>query len=232
MARRLLLIDLGDRSVRALRRDLLGEGYAVDYAFGIEHAQNFAAMGLYNAIIIATTSATRLIDSVKSLSVPAETNVMPIIGICDLTADDEICAIAAGLSHNIDTTAAFAETLARLRSLLHIAEGFPQHFRIRDLGIDPIRRKASRAGVSLCLRPTDFDTLLFLAERADHLVTHAELHHRLWPSQAFSKNRIAVQMHKVRRAIRDGRQAPLLHTVRDSGYLLSQHRPEQLFGRA
>lgn len=85
---------------------------------------------------------------------------------------------------------------------------------------------------SLNLRPAEFDVLLFLAGRADQLVTHDELHNWLWPTREFSKSRLAVQMHKVRRAIREQRQAPLVHTIRDRGYLLSPRRPNQRFNQA
>lgn len=228
MPRSLLMVGAAERFTR-LRRGFMGEGYKVDVACSLDNALHLAAMSAYNAVIIMASSAELLIACVQALVLLMPDGAVPLLAISDLPTDDEIRTLTSGLSCCIESTATFAAVLACLRSLLQIVEGFPQHFRICDLGIDPIRRKASRAGVPLQLCPIDFDALLYLAERADQLVTHGDLHRRLWPSQAFSKNRIAVQMHKVRRAIRDGRQAPLLHTVRDCGYLLSQYRPEKLF---
>ncbi len=231
MPRSVLLVELGERPSRLMRRSFLDEGFKVDSAVGIEHAQNLAAMSRYDGVIAFPGAVLRLIGCVRALRDNLQHGPTPIVALADLTAADEILALDAGASLCLPAATPFAELLARLRALLQIAEGFPQHYRISDLGIDPIRRRASRGGIPLRLRPVDFDTLLFLAERADRLVTHDELHRRLWPSHDFSKNRIAVQMHKVRRAILDGRQAPLLHTVRDCGYLLSPRRPDRHINR-
>ncbi|MDE2112243.1 MAG: response regulator transcription factor [Alphaproteobacteria bacterium] len=230
--RNLLLVELSERPSRSLRRDFRSEGFKADSAFGLEHTQNLAAMGNYNSVVLSGTSAQQLIKCLSIWPRDIDDNAMPVVCIADLTTDEEICVLNAGAAACLPTTTPFLEVLIRLRALLHIVEGFPQDYRIRELGIDPIRRKASRSGVPLTLRPAEFDTLLFLAERVGQLVTHVEIHDWLWPSRKFSRGRVAVQMHKVRRAIRDGRQTQLLHTVRDRGYLLSPRRPNRRLNSA
>lgn len=227
MPRSVLLVELGECPSRLMRRSFLDEGFKVDSAVGIEHAQNLTAMYRYNGVVAFPGAMPRLVGCVRALRDNLQHGPAPIIALADLTSADEILALDAGASLCLPATTPFAELLARLRALLQIAEGFPQHYRVNDLGIDPIERRASRGGVPLTLRPVDFDALLFMVEHVGQLVTHDALHHRLWPTHGFSKNRIAVQMHKVRRAILDGRRAPLLHTVRDCGYLLSPRRPDQ-----
>jgi DNA-binding winged helix-turn-helix (wHTH) protein len=89
-----------------------------------------------------------------------------------------------------------------------------------------VQRRASRGGTPLQLRSGEFDALLALAECQGRPISHEDLHRHLWPDRAFSKKRVALCIHHLRRAIGDDRRNPILHTLYDQGYVLAARRPE------
>ena len=227
MSRCLLFVELGARASRALRRGFAAEGFRIDSALGVRHAQAMAAMRRYDARILFSETVELLARYPLRSDIDVNADKTPLICVADLTEDDEVRLLNAGASLCVPPAIPFAEMLARLRALIDIAEGFPRHYRISDLGIDPVARRASRAGVPLSLRPREFDLLIYLAERAGRPVSGEELHHAFWPRRTFSGVRIAVQIHNLRCAIGKARQAPLLHTIRPDGYVLSGAPPRR-----
>ena len=228
MSRCLLFVELGARAPRALRRGFAAEGFRIDTALGVRHAQAMAAMRRYDARILFSETPELLTRCLQHGAVDIDADKTPLICVADLTEGDEVHFLDAGASLCVSPMIPLAEMLARLRALIDIAEGFPRHYRIGDLGIDPVARRASRAGAPLSLRPREFDLLIYFAERAGKAVSGDELHHAFWPRRTFSGVRIAVQIHNLRCAIGKPRQAPLLHTMRPDGYVLSGTPPGRL----
>ncbi len=201
--------------------DRRSQGFKVDTASGVEHAQNMAAMRGYSGILLFANSTDLLARCTRALARALTSGPIPLLGVADISEREQIEFFEAGGSYCLSAAVPFGEMLAQLRALFDVAEGFPVHYRISDLGIDPVARRASRAGRPLRLRPMEFDLLVYLAERSDRAVSWQELHHAFWSRRDFSSCRIAVQMHNLRRAIDAKRQASLLHTLRSGGYMLS-----------
>ncbi len=227
MPRSLLFVELGARPARELRRGFAAEGFKIDTATGAHHAQNMAAMRRYDAKILFGDDPVVLRRCLERNVRDLAGERIPLIAVADLGEDAEVQLLEAGASQCISPEIPFAQMLAQLRALVDIAEGFPQHYRIHDLGIDPVARRASRGGMPLSLRPREFDLLIYLAERTGKAVSGEELHRVFWPRRPFSRTRIAVQVHNLRYAIGKVRQAPLLHTIRPEGYVLSAMPPRR-----
>ncbi|MBU6444018.1 MAG: response regulator transcription factor [Alphaproteobacteria bacterium] len=228
MPRSLLFVELGAKPARELRRGFAAEGFKIDTATGAHHAKNMVAMRRYDAEVLFGDGFVMLQRCLERHGRDIANAGVPLIAVASLTEDEEVRLLDAGASLCVSPEVSFAEALSRLRALIEIAEGFPRHYRIRDLGIDPVARRASRGGVALNLRPREFDLLVYLAERTGETVSGAELHSAFWSSQPFSRTRVAVQVHNLRRAIGKTRQAPLLHTVRPDGYVLCATPPARL----
>jgi DNA-binding response OmpR family regulator len=118
-----------------------------------------------------------------------------------------------------------------LRAILLRCAGFPVHYRVGPLGIDPVARRASLSGTPIPLRSAEFDILLCLAEQANRPVRPTEIHARLWPDLSASDNRLAVHIHKLRSRIAINPRQPLLHTVRGIGYMLSAESGRSITAR-
>jgi len=221
MRRSLLFVELGTKTARELRRGFAAEGFKVDTASGAVHAQNMAAMRGYSGVILFANSSDLLTPCTRALARALTSGLIPLLGVANISEREQIEFFEGGGAYCLPAAAPFGEMLAQLRALFDVAEGFPVHYRISDLGIDPVARRASRAGRPLSLRPMEFDLLVYLAERSDQAVSWQELHCAFWSRRDFSSRRIAVQMHNLRRAIDVKRQASLLHTLRNDGYMLS-----------
>lgn len=225
MARGLLLLELDAPVVRDLKRGLVAEGFRVDTAIGAAHAQDLAAMRRYDGKLLFGTDCLALESSIVRHCRDMAGAEIPLIAITNATEAEEVRLLSAGAACCLSPQTPFPELLSRLRALIDIAEGFPRHYRILDLGIDPVTRRASRAGVPLSIRPREFDLLIYFVERIGKPVSPEELHRVFWPDRSPSRSRIAVQIHNLRRAIGQPENPPLLHTLAGDGYMFSASPP-------
>ena len=221
MARTLLLVSLENAEINEYRHGFAAEGFSVACAYQADHAEAMAVMHSYNAILIFSPSAEPIRLLVSHLS---ESDWFHPVVMCITTVDtkDEINLLERGAVACRAWGISFAELLAQTRALLNRVQGYPRHYRVADLGIDPIARKASRQGIPLALRPVEFDLLLRLAETKGEVVSKESLIASLWPSGNGSPNHLAVHVRNLRTALGGQRQPRLIHTVRNLGYVLCQ----------
>ncbi len=80
----------------------------------------------------------------------------------------------------------------------------PGHYRFGSFTLDARERRLLRDGVAIPLKPRAFDTLLYLVERAGHLVTKEELIASLWPDAVVEESNLAKNVWLIRRALGGG----------------------------
>lgn len=223
MARSLLLIAEAGASLRRCRNCLTAEGFRVDSASGWSHGVELLAMRDYDGVVLAAGTGAQMMAALNALR-PSLIRALPLLCLVDVSIVEEIALLAAGASLCLSYAEDMVLVLAQLRALFAIVEGFPPHHRVGDLGIDPVARRASRSGAPLALRRKEFELLLLLAERAGQVVPAEALHAQVWPQHSFCPRRVALQMHKLRRALGRRERTPLLHTIRGRGYVLASER--------
>ena len=96
--------------------------------------------------------------------------------------------------------------------------------RVADLELDLITRHvARRGGTELSLLPTEFKLLEFLMRHAGQVLTRAMIFETVWGFHFDpGTNLIDVHIGRLRKKIDAAGHAPLIHTVRGSGYSLAQ----------
>ena len=223
MARTLLLVSLENAEMSEYQQGFIAEGFGVACTYQADHAEAMAAMHNYSAILIFSPSAEPIGELVSHLS---ESGWFHPVMICISTIDTrhEIDLLERGAVACRARDVSFAELLAQVRALLNRVQGYPQHYRVADLGVDPVARRASRQGIPLTLRPIEFDLLLHLAEMKGEVVSKESLIASLWPRGDGSPNRLASHVRHLRAALKGHRQPRLLHTVRNEGYRLCEPR--------
>jgi len=77
----------------------------------------------------------------------------------------------------------------------------PRLYRFGSFTLDARERRLLREGVAIPLKPRAFDTLLYLVERAGHLVTKEELIASLWPDAVVEESNLAKNVWLIRRAL-------------------------------
>lgn len=98
---------------------------------------------------------------------------------------------------------------------------------VQDVQVDPVERRAWRAGVELALSRKEFDLLHALISRAGEVVTRAELMREVWETDFWtSAKTIDVHLGWLRRKLgEDSRHPVLITTVRGQGLRFETARP-------
>ena len=146
-----------------------------------------------------------------------------------LTARDSVRDRVKGLELGADDYLvkpfAFAELLARVRSILRRApQRQAEHLGIDDLEIDMRRHKATRSGVPLHLTPKEFLLLAHLVRSAGEVVSRAEIAEQVWDiGFKTDTNVVDVVVRRLRAKVDDPFKTKLIHTIRGVGYVLKAH---------
>ena len=149
-----------------------------------------------------------------------------------LTARDSVADRVKGLEMGADDYLvkpfAFAELLARIRTLLRRGTGAVSADRIQvaDLVLDLARRRASRGGQKIPLTSKEFSLLELLARRRGEVLPRSLIASQVWDMNFDSDtNVIDVAIRRLRAKIDDNFEPKLIHTVRGMGYVLED--PEE-----
>jgi DNA-binding response OmpR family regulator len=94
---------------------------------------------------------------------------------------------------------------------------------VGPLSIDPSRGRVTVAGKPVRLSPTEFEVLYFLAEHRGTAINQETLLREVWGESHVGRgNVVDVCIHRLRRRLQvDPSAARLIHTVKGSGYMLT-----------
>lgn len=220
----LLLVEDDVKLLRALRRGLEREGYAVDVAETGDAALARARAGDYDAVVLDVMLPVQDGFAVCEELRRSE-NWVPVLM---LTARDHVKDRIRGLDAGADDYLVkpfdFGELLARLRALMRRepADRPLRPVEVGDLRVDPARYLVTRAGREVELTPREFDLLYFLAARAGEVVPRAELLEHVWhDTDEGSTNVVDVYVGYLRRKLeRPFRRQRLIRTIRGVGFML------------
>ncbi|MFY9640717.1 MAG: response regulator transcription factor [Rhodomicrobium sp.] len=135
---------------------------------------------------------------------------------------DRIAGLHAGGDDYIAKPFSFLELLARLDAVMRRKEGAPDTIlRVGDLEMNLISRTVQRSGAEIVLQPREFRLLEFLMRHAGQTVTRTMLLEGVWKYRFEPETKVIdVQVSRLRQKIDREFDAPLIHTVRGSGYCI------------
>ena len=137
--------------------------------------------------------------------------------------DDRVKGLELGADDYLVKPFAFAELLARVRTLLRrgTRAAATEFLRAADLELDLMRRRVTRAGKRIDLTAKEFALLELLLRRQGEVLPRSLIASQVWDMNFDSDtNVIEVAMRRLRVKLDDNFEPKLIRTVRGMGYVL------------
>jgi two-component system KDP operon response regulator KdpE len=185
---KILLIGDEPNILRTLRRNLVGRGYEVSIALDDQETYEIASQIKPDLFILNLDFTSVDADGLEICANIHQRSSSPIIVLSSIGSEDmKIKALDLGADDYLVLPFSMEEFLARVRSALRrwtkfkSGEKDPGHFILNgDLVINTDSRQVTVRGEPVRLTPTEYQILLYLAERAGKVVTHRDLLQAVW----------------------------------------------------
>ena len=205
---------LADRIAEGLR----DQGMAVDIAYDGEAAMELTAFTAYDVIVLDRDLPRVHGDAVCASLVAGPATARILMLTAAAAVDDRVDGLNLGADDYLPKPFAFAELVARIRSLARRSPSCPPVVVCGDLAVDLVRRRVSRGGQPVTLTRKEFGVLEVLLAADGGVVSAEELLEKVWDEHAdpFS-NTVSVTVSRLRRKLG---HPPQIETVIGTGYRL------------
>ena len=226
---RILVVE-DDRDVAGfVVKGLKEAGHVVEHTPNGRDGLFMAASEAFDAIVLdrmlpGGVDGLRLLETLRS-----QGNTTPVLFLSAMAqVDDRVRGLKAGGDDYMTKPFAFAELLARVEALTRRgkSEGPVTKLVVADLEMDLLSRGVKRAGQKVDLQPREFRLLEFLMRHAGQVVTRTMLLEGVWDYHFDPQtNVIDVHVSRLRQKVDKPFPTPLIHTVRNAGYMLRGEAP-------
>ncbi|MBM42132.1 MAG: DNA-binding response regulator [Acidobacteria bacterium] len=223
---RLLVVEDEEKVASALRTGLERDGYEVVVEGTGEDACFRLGKEGFDAVVLDLNLPGW--DGLEVLTTMRQQGLdVPVLVLTARDSlDDRVVGLDAGADDYLVKPFAFAELLARIRSVARRGRpAEPEQITVETLSIDHATRRVERAGHTLDLTAKEFDLLHYLALHARQVVSRDTLAREVWRETARSTtldNVIDVHISRLRRKIDEGQPVKLIQTVRGVGFVLRE----------
>jgi len=206
-----------------LRQGLTEAGFVVDLARSGLDGHHLAMTEVYDLIILDVmlpdVEGWRILQSLREAG-----HSVPVLFLTARdSVDDRVKGLELGADDYLVKPFAFAELLARVRTLLRrgTTPASETTLKAADLELDLLRRRVTRGGRRIQLTAKEFALLELLLRRRGEVLPRSLIASQIWDMNFDSDtNVIDVAIRRVRAKIDDGFDTKLIHTIRGMGYML------------
>jgi two-component system copper resistance phosphate regulon response regulator CusR len=226
---RILVVEGQHRLAGYIKRGLTERGHVVDVAPDGPDGLHLALEGQHDLVLLdAKVPGLEALELLRSLRVHKQTPV--IVLTADDRAEDRVRHLRAGADDCLVIPFAFTELLARIEAVARRGATPAEEGTVLSLGdleLDPVRRRAQRAGKRLDLTPQEFSLLHVLLRHRGDVLSRTELTEQMWGMDFdLDSNVVEVAVRRLRTKLDDPFPDKLLHTVRGMGYVLERREPD------
>ena len=224
---KILVVEDNERVAQFVTKGLREAGHTVDHADNGRDGLHLAANEPHDVIVMdrmlpGNVDGLGIIEALRQAG-----NRTPILILSALDAVDErIKGLRSGGDDYLTKPFAFGELLARVDALSRRASGSDAErtLQVGDLRMDLLSRRVSRGNRAITLQPREFKLLEYLMRHANQVVTRTMLLEAVWEYNFDPQtNVVDVHISKLRQKIELDSERPLVRTVRNAGYMLTDN---------
>jgi two-component system OmpR family response regulator len=224
---KILVVEDNERVARFVTRGLREAGHTVEHAANGRDGLFMAASEPHDVIVMdrmlpGDIDGLAIIEALRKSG-----NRTPILILSALNdVDERIRGLRSGGDDYLTKPFAFGELLARVDALgrRSVDGGADRILQVADLRMDLLSRRVSRGSRAITLQPREFKLLEYLMRHANQVVTRTMLLEAVWDYNFDPQtNVVDVHISKLRQKIECDSERPLVKTVRNAGYMLSEH---------
>jgi two-component system, OmpR family, response regulator len=221
---RILLVEDDVEVARFVKKGLGEAGHTVEHATNGRDGLFMAASEPFDMLVLdrmlpGGVDGVRLVETLRQ-----QGHKTPVLFLSALSAVDErVKGLKAGGDDYLVKPFAFAELLARVEALARrpSSEAPTTKLRVADLEMDLLSRTVTRGGRKVDVQPREFRLLEHLMRHAGQVVTRTMLLEKVWDYHFDPQtNVIDVHVSRLRQKLDKGFDKPLIHTVRNAGYMI------------
>ncbi len=212
-----------------LRINLVDAGYDVREAADAESAQRMLKESLPDLVLLDwMLPGLSGLAFAKQLRGDARTRELPVIMVTARTDEaDKVAGLEAWVDDYVTKPFSPRELKARVKAVLRrrAPEAAQEVLEVGPMRLDPITHRATVAGNTLDLGPTEFRLLRFFLARPERVHTRAQLLDQVWGDQVYIEERtVDVHIRRLRLALEPHGCDAMIETVRGTGYRLAAPR--------
>lgn len=222
---RILIVEDESKTAAYVRKGLTEAGYTADLAANGKEGLFLALHEEFDLIILDIMLPE--LDGIQVLKALREEKQTPVLLLTARdTLDDKIRGFDLGADDYLVKPFAYAELLARIRSLLRRSPlRQPDILSVADLSVDVVRRKVRRGDVRVDLTAREFALLQLLLEKQGEVLTRTLIASHVWDMNFDSdSNVVDVSVRRLRAKVDTPFEKKLIHTVRGMGYVLEDRK--------
>ena len=218
---RILVVEDEPKTGDYLKKGLNEYGFVVDLARTGSDGRHMALSEDYDLIVLDV-----MLPGIDGWRVMQEIRKIKDTPVLFLTArdavEDRVKGLELGADDYLAKPFAFAELLARVRTLLRRGPPRDEEFiRIADLEIDVLKRRVTRGGRRIELTATEFSLLHLLAVHQREVLSRPLIASQVWDMNFDSDtNVVDVAIRRLRAKVDDPFPHKLVHTARGMGYVI------------
>ncbi|PAV49957.1 DNA-binding response regulator [Pseudomonas sp. HAR-UPW-AIA-41] len=224
---KLLIVEDEPKTGQYLQQGLSEAGFIVDLASDGLSGEQLALHNDYDLLVLDVMlpgqNGWQLLAHLRQAGLR-----MPVLFLTARdSVEDRVHGLELGADDYLIKPFAFAELLARIRTLLRRGQSPAQdtELSLADLRLDLLRRRAERGGQRIELTAKEFALLELLLRRQGEVLPKSLIASQVWDMNFDSDtNVIEVAIRRLRSKVDDAFAVPLIHTVRGMGYVLELRR--------
>ncbi|MGM0509084.1 MAG: response regulator [Fusobacteriota bacterium] len=219
---KVLVVEDEKNIAKYLKKGLSEAGYIVEVAYDGEEAIFRNTYNSYDVILLdIMIPKYNGIEVVKKLREKGNSSHIIMLTAKD-KVEDKVEGLDAGADDYITKPFAFAELLARVRSVLRRdSEDKQNKLKVKDLEMDIMSRKITRDGKKIDLTAKEFSLLEYFLRNVNQVLTRTMIAEKVWDIDYLTDtNVIDVYINHLRNKIENPFDSKLIFTVRGVGYIL------------